>query len=311
MRVVFMGTPDFAVSSLNTLVKSCHSVELVITQPDKTGGRGHKLIVPPVKKAALEHGLWIFQPNSLKDHKTIEKIQLIKPDIIVVVAYGKILPKEVLEIPVFGCINIHASLLPKYRGAAPIQWAIIKGETETGITAMLMDAGLDTGDILIQRKIKIDKKDTASSLHDKLSLLGAEVLEKTLYLLERNELQPIKQEHEKATYAPMLRKEDGLIDWKQSADVVYNLVRGTNPWPGAYTFHNERRITILNGDPILNVKKGHHPGEVIDIVKNEGFVVSCGIGAFFVKQLKPSGRKAMTAAEYVRGYYLENGSVLG
>ena len=244
MRVVFMGTPDFAVPCLEALVNGGYDIAAVVTQPDKPVGRNQSVLKPPpVKEAALRLGIGnILQPESIRTPESVESIRAVEPDLIVTAAYGKILPKSVLDIPKHGCINVHASLLPKYRGAAPIQWALINGDASTGITTILMDEGMDTGDIFLMREIEIPPDMNAKELFNRLRALGAEVLLETLEALRNGTLTRTPQDHSKAVYVPMMTRETGLIDWNKSAVEIHNLVRGTNPWPGAYTFYRGKRL---------------------------------------------------------------------
>ncbi len=245
MKLVYMGTPQFAVLPLLSLVEAGHEVVAVVTRIDKPAGRGRALAAPAVKRAALERGLTVYQPKRVREPEFIETLRALGPDVIVVAAYGQILPREILTLPKYGCINIHASLLPAYRGAAPINWAIIRGETETGITIMQMDEGMDTGAILLQESIPIDPEDTAGTLTEKLSQLGAKMITTALPLIDSGKLTPTAQDSSKATLAPLLKKEDGLIDWERSAQEIHNRVRGMSPWPGAYTFLDGKIVKIL------------------------------------------------------------------
>ncbi len=302
-----MGTPEFALPSLRALIEK-EKVVAVVTQPDRPKGRGKVLTPPPVKELAVAHGIPVLQPHSLRDGKTVAEIGSYRPDLIVVVSYGKILPKTILEIPPYGCINVHASLLPKYRGAAPINWALINGEEETGVTIMQMDEGMDTGDILLQRAIPIEEDDDVETLSRRLSLLGAELLVEAIDLLKEGRLSPVPQDGAKATYAPLLKKEDGLIPWTWDAWKIKDFVRGMNPWPGAYTFWKGKRLKILKGVP-LNDGEGE-PGEVIR-VSREGIDVATGKGVFRVQRLQPEGKKEMKASEFIQGYRIHEGERFG
>ena len=248
LKVVFMGTPKFSVPSLDMLIREGYEVSAVITQPDKPKGRGKKLCCPPVKEYAEKQGIYVLQPEKINTAEFISLLKKIAPDILITVAYGKILPKGVLDIPQKGCVNVHASLLPKYRGAAPISWVIINGETKTGITTMLTDSGMDTGDILLKREIDVPNHITAGELHDKLSLLGAEVLKETLEGIKKGTIQRAPQNEAEATYAPMMKKETGSINWERSSKHIHNLIRGTNPWPGAFTSYNGNRVKIWRSE---------------------------------------------------------------
>ncbi|SHF20234.1 methionyl-tRNA formyltransferase [Caldanaerobius fijiensis DSM 17918] len=310
MKTVFMGTPDFAVPCLRVVAENT-DLALVVTQPDRPQGRGHKLKPPAVKEEAQKYGLKVIQPEKLKDnYEFLSMLKDIKPDLIVVVAYGKILRKEVLDIPVYGCVNVHASLLPKYRGAAPINWAIINGEKNTGITTMLMDTGLDTGDILLQESLDIEDEDTAGTLHDKLKVLGAKVLYDTLQMIESGKINRIPQDNSESTYAPMLDKNTGLIDWNKSAKDIVNLIRGTNPWPGAFTYYEGRVLKIWKAQVVESHKAGL-AGEVIMSDEKKGLVVCCGEGCISIQELQEPNSKKMSYMEYLRGHRIEEGKLLG
>lgn len=306
IRVVFMGTPDFAVPILDVLYKAEYNIVKIFTNEDKPVGRKQIITSSPVKCKGLECCLDICQPKNLKNEDVMIIIKDLKPDIIIVAAYGCILPASILNIPKFGCINVHGSLLPKYRGAAPIQQAIINGEQKTGITIMLMDSGIDTGDMLSQQELEIDITDTTLTLSNKLAQLGAELLINTLANLINNKITPIPQDNEKATYAPRLKKNDGLIDWSKKASNIYNLIRGVEPWPEAYTFFKEKALKIKWGNPIPLNETHFIPGQIIEITK-ENFKVACGHGAFIVTQVQPEGKKIMTTGEFIRGYRVNIG----
>ncbi|NLW24643.1 MAG: methionyl-tRNA formyltransferase [Clostridia bacterium] len=310
MRIVFMGTPTFAVNSLEQLTQAGHEIIAVITQPDRPKGRGKKLSPPPVKEKALELGLKVLQPEKVKDSIFIEKLQQLNPQVIVVVAFGQILPKAILDLPEYGCINVHASLLPRYRGPAPIHWAIINGETESGVTTMLMDEGLDTGDMLLKARVLIDQNMTTGELHDRLAILGGQVLVETLEKLEKNLLKPEPQNHELATYAPLLTKEHEKIDWKKSAVSVHNLVRGMNPWPGAYTFIEDRRIKIKETRLKDKLDLQGQPGEVLAIT-SEGLWVQTGDKPLLITKVQPSGKNEMSVNDFVNGYRIKPGQIFG
>jgi len=302
-----MGTPEFAVPSLKALIESGDEVVAVVTQPDKPRGRGLEVTPPPVKILAQKYGIPVLQPQKIKTEEFLKQLEELRPDIICVVAYGKILPKGILELPRYGCINVHASLLPKYRGAAPINWAIIRGEKVTGITTMKMDEGMDTGDILLQREVPIEDEDTAETLSHKLSLTGAEVLIETLNLLKEGKLKPIPQNHSQATYAPMLKKEDGEIDWGKTAEEIKNLVRGTLPWPGAYTFLDNKILKVYK----VRVVEGQgKPGEVIKSDK-ETLRVATGENALDILELQIEGGKRLDTATFLRGRKIREGTILG
>ncbi|MFV1950403.1 MAG: methionyl-tRNA formyltransferase [Nitrospinota bacterium] len=307
MKIIFMGTPDFAIPTLKSLIESRYNVVCVVTRPDRPKGRGRGLTPPPVKIAADSWGMPILQPESVKNNGFTDKLKGFKPDIIVVVAFGQILTGEILNIPIYGCINLHASLLPKYRGAAPINRAIINGEKITGITTMQMDKGMDTGDILLKREVEISSLDDAVTLHDRLSEIGAGAIIETLEMIELRTLCPISQDYEHASYAPKLKKEDGLIDWGKDSSGIYNLVRGVIPWPGAYTYHGEAKLKIWKVDSREGKESGKG-GEIMDI-RSDGIEVAAGKGSVIIKEIQPEGKKRMKAEEYIRGYKIEVGEV--
>ena len=304
-----MGTPDFAVPCLEALVKSEHEVVAVFTQPDKKRGRGYKLAPPPVKELALRHGIAVFQPETLNDEEVLRVISSLAPDLIVVVAYGKILPKAILALPERGCINVHGSLLPKYRGAAPIQCAVLNGENVTGVTTMYMDEGLDTGDILLRAETQIGENETSGELFDRLSVMGAQLLLETLQKLEKGDIIREKQDDQKASYAPLLNKSLSKIDWNKPAAEVHNLVRGLNPWPVAETTLDGKVLKIYKTKPVLLKDKAARQGEVVSLTP---FVVACGGGAAVeVLELQLESKKRMSSADFVRGYKLSVGATLG
>lgn len=303
-----MGTPDFAVPALKALHKNNNEIALVITQPDRPKGRGRKVAYPPVKTAAIQLGYRVIQPASVKTGEFEDLLKRQKPDIIVVVAFGHILPKNILELPNLATINIHASLLPKYRGPAPIHWAIIKGEKETGVTTMLMDEGMDTGNILLSSKIKISPDETAGSLHERLADLGADLLIKTLNSIETNGLDSIPQEHNQATYAPLLKKEDGQLDWKMPAADLDPFIRGMTPWPGAFTFHKNKRLKIFKAKPIPMEIDGP-PGTVIKGFPDE-LRVATGQGALSLMEIQAASGKRLLIKDFLRGFKILPGDVL-
>lgn len=307
MKAVFMGTPDFAVPSLQKMIDMNIEVTAVVTQPDKAKGRGKKVVYSPVKEKALEYELPVYQPVRIrKDEEFIHMLRTMAPDVIVVVAFGQILPKEVLDIPCLGCVNVHASLLPKFRGAAPIQWSIIAGEEKTGVTTMLMDVGLDTGDMLLKTEIPINPKETGGSLHDKLAAAGGELLEKTLSGLEAGTIVPEKQNDDEAgDYARMLDKELGHIDFNQPAVVIERLIRGLNPWPSAYTYLDGKTLKIWEAD-VLDRNYGCAYGQVAEVTR-DSIVVQTGIGALALKSLQLEGKKRMDTAAFLNGYTVEKG----
>ena len=306
MRVVFMGTPEFAAMPLKMLIKEKIDIRAVVTQPDRPVGRKRIITPPPIKTLALEYDIPVYQPKKVKEEHFINILASLKPDIITVVAFGQILPRRVLEIPKIGCINVHASLLPKYRGAAPIQWAIIKGEAVTGVTTMWMDESLDTGDMFLQELITIKEEWTSLDLFRELSHLGGDLLLKTLINIKSGK--PIRkpQDHEKSTYAPMLKKQDGEINWLKNTQEIYNLIRGTYPWPGAYTIRNGCEIKIWKARPYL-IGKEPVPGKVMGLIKNEGFLVGTGDGNILVTELQEAGGKRMKATEYLSGHNIHEG----
>ena len=306
--IIFMGTPDFAVPTLQTLIQNGYDVPLVVTQPDRPKGRGRKQVAPPVKIMALELGLEVLQPSTLRDEKFRHQIKQLQPDFFVVLAFGHILSENILQLPRLGTINIHASLLPKYRGPAPIQWAIIKGESQTGITTMLMDKGVDTGDILLSQKEPIFPEDTAATLHDRLAIRGAELLAKTLHGYASDRIKPIPQDHHKATYAPLLKKQDGHIRWQKPADELVALIRGMTPWPGAFTFHNKNRLKILKAVPIPE-NPTEPAGTILKTFPDE-LCVATTKGALSIIEIQGPSGKRLPIADFLRGYPLPAGTRL-
>ena len=304
MNIVFMGTPDFSVPCLKRLIDDGHNVQAVFTQPDRPKGRGNHLAPPPVKELALQHGIPVYQPEKLRKSDALEILKEISPQLIIVVAYGQILPQSIIELPQFGCINIHASLLPRYRGAAPIQWCVLNGEKKSGVTSMQMDAGLDTGDMLLSAECEIGENDTAEDLHDRLSVLGAEVMSKTIALLEKGELNPVKQDDSLSNYAPMLTKELCPIDWSEPAQQVHNKVRGLYSWPCATAELDGRTIKIHKTR--LCGKVNGKAGQVVESGKK--LIVACGDGqGVEIVALQAQGKKAMSAQDYMRGSPIEKG----
>ena len=309
MRIVFMGTPDFALPSLKALIGYHHLPVAVVTQRDRPKGRGHRSSPPPVKVAAEASGIPVLQPEKMNDGGFLQKLRDLNPDLIIVVAYGKILPPEVLNLPKFGCVNVHASLLPKYRGAAPIAWAIINGETQTGVTTMRMDQGLDTGDIYRSETVQITPIDTAGTLAARLSEIGAELLLKTIDGIERGSISSAPQDHSRATEAPLLRKENGEIDWSHPAERIASLVRGLDPWPGAYTFYEEElwKLWKVSIKGTMEPKKA---GEIIQV--NPDYIgIATGHGIVCIQELQPANAKRMSARQYLAGHDVEEGVVLG
>jgi methionyl-tRNA formyltransferase len=303
-----MGTPDFAAPALQALIQNGYHVPLVVTQPDRPKGRGRKSVAPPVKKKALEFNLEVLQPSTLKGEKFRDQIRQLQPDFLVVVAFGHILSENILRLPKLGTINIHASLLPKYRGPAPVQWAIINGESQTGITTMLMDKGVDTGDILLTRKETIFADDTAATLHDRLAGGGAKLLIETLEGYANETIKPIPQDHSSATYAPLLKKQDGRIRWHEPADKLAAFIRGMIPWPGAFTFHNENRLKILKAASIPQ-KITEPAGTVLKAFPDE-LRVATAKGALSILEIQGPSGKRLSIADFLRGYPLPAGTRL-
>lgn len=308
MGIIFMGTPVFALPSLRLLHENGEDILSVVTQPDRPSGRGQTLAPPPVKTMALEYGLPVHQPRRIKDESFIQFLRESKAEMVVVVAFGQIIPKEILGLPRYECINLHASLLPKYRGAAPINWAIIKGEEETGVTTMLMDEGVDTGPHYLQKNIPIAKDDTAGTLSEKLARIGADLLVETIRKIRTREIEPKPQRGE-PSYAPVLKKEDGLIDWKKRAVDIYNQIRGMDPWPGAYTYHKGEAWKIWKGSIIYNGIE-ESPGRITEITK-EGIKVSTGEWSLLITEIQLENRKRMAVKEYLQGHRISAGEQLG
>lgn len=312
MKVIFMGTPEFSVGTLEALLEAGHEVVLAVTQPDKPKGRGKEMQFPPVKEAALRHGIEVYQPKKIREKECIEKLSCYKADIMVVIAFGQILPKEILEMTPYGCVNVHASLLPKYRGAAPIQWAVINGEKESGVTTMQMDEGLDTGDMLLKTAIVLDEKETGGSLHDKLAEAGAKLCVETLKKLEEGSIRPEKQGESPTAYARMLDKAMGKIDWEKDAVSIERLIRGLNPWPSAYTTWENKTMKIWDASVIWETpgEQTAQPGE-ITAVSRQDFTVKTGNGSLIIKELQIPGKKRMDAGSFLRGYQIKEGMKLG
>ena len=329
MKIIFMGTPDFACPPLLTLIKSKHDIVGVVTQPDRRKGRGMKISFSPIKELSLRNNLNIYQPSNINDPEFIDLLRKISPDLIAIVAFGQILSKEILRLPEYGCINLHPSLLPKYRGAAPIPWAIFTGEEKTGVTTFYLSEKVDSGDIILQREEKIREDDTTATLSKRLAKVGSELLMETIDKIEKKEAARIPQDKEKATYASRLKKEDGLIDWKKSAPQIERLVRAMDPRPGAYTYVQgpsahlaktdgrtkvQSQLKIWKAEVISDVRYQisdiRQPGEVVEIIK-EGMVVACGEGFSLVKEVQPPGKKRMSASSFSSGYRIKTGSILG
>ena len=310
LRIVFMGTPDVAVPCFNILKAHGHQMVMVVTQPDRPKGRGSKICCPPVKDAAecMEVPCEVFQPESVKNALSADKIRSVSPDLLVVVAFGQILPQEILDIPTYGAINVHASLLPKYRGPAPIQWAILNGETETGITTMKMDAGLDTGDILRQTKTLISQAETAETLHDRLSQMGAVTLIETLNALQDQSLTSTAQNPSEATYAPMLKREDGRIDWRKPAVEIERWIRGMTPWPGAFTFIGKNRLKVFKAE-VLTIPSGAEPGMVLPGFQGD-LRIATGRGVLSILEIQSASSRRMSVRDYLRGHDIPQGTRL-
>lgn len=306
MRIVFMGTPDFAVPSLQALIDAGHDVCAVYTQPDKPQGRKQILTAPPVKTLALEHDIPVFQPNTLKNEDEQARLRELAPEVIIVVAYGKLLPKAVLDIPPHGCINVHGSLLPRWRGAAPIQWAVIAGDEMAGVTTMQMAEGLDTGDMLLTYETKVGEKETAGELFDRLAQSGAELLTETLVKL--NDITPRPQDDAQSCYAHMLDKQMAVIDWSKSAHEIDCLIRGLNPWPIALTTLSGERLKVFAAE---KANGNGEPGTVLEADPKKGLIVACGEGALGLTEIQLVGGKRMKATDFLRGHAIEVGTKLG
>lgn len=309
MKVVFMGTPEFAVPTLLALHNENVEISAVITQPDKPKGRGKLIVAPQVKTASLQLGLYVLQPKSVKEAEFIELLNKINPEIIIVVAFGQILPNEILGMPRYGCINVHASLLPKLRGAAPINRSIINGDKITGITTMYMDTGLDTGDIILQKSMEIGKEETAGGLHDRLSILGADTLIETIKAIKVGKSIRTPQNHGEATYAPMLTKETGKIDWSQKATRIKNLIRGTDPWPGAYSFYDGNMFKIFDAEAFAEDTLNNDYGMICDVEK-EYISIKCKWGFLKIREIQFQNKKRMSIEAYLRGNKILRGKFL-
>ncbi len=305
-----MGTPRFAVPSLEILSNRGEEIAAVVTRPDKPSGRGQQVVPSPVKACALRRGFSLLQPAKMKDAGFLGELKRLNADLVVVVAFGRILPAEVLKIPRLGCVNLHASLLPKYRGAAPIQWAVINGETETGVTTMVMDEGMDTGPILLQEKTAIPEEETAGRLAERLSVLGSELLARTVKELGEGALKALPQDDSQASLAPMLKKEDGRIEWTRQARPIYNLIRGADPWPGAFTHYQGRRWRILRARIIDAERRFESPARILQVEKDEVHVATGG-GILAILELQPENGRRMTVREYLAGHAVRPGALLG
>ncbi|CAK7000874.1 MAG: Methionyl-tRNA formyltransferase [Peptostreptococcus russellii] len=308
MRIIFMGTPDISVDSLERIIADGHDVCAVVTQPDRPKGRGKKLAMSPVKEVALKHGLKVMQPQKASDSEFIEELKSLEPELIVVIAYGQILKKELLEIPKYGCVNVHVSLLPKLRGAAPINWSIINGDVKTGVTTMFMDEGLDTGDIIMTKEFELDDEITAGELHDWMMQEGAKVLSETIKSIEDNSYTRTKQDDSLSTYAPMMDKNLGHIDFSKDAIDIHNLVRGTIPWPGAWCNSDYGKMKIWK-TKVIDKESKELAGTVIGVSK-DGLEVSCGSKSLLIIDLQMPNKKRMPVSEYIKGNTIEKGTIL-
>ncbi len=306
MKIIFMGTPDFSVPTLDAIKKDGNEIVLVVTQPDKKKGRKGILTPPPVKEWAVKNNISIFQPVKLREKQNIEELEKYEADVIVVAAFGQILPKEVLDMPKYGCINVHASLLPKYRGASPIQWAILNGDDETGVTTMQMGVGLDDGDILLQKKVPISSEDTGGSLFDKLSKVGADLLVETLHRIEKNDIVRIPQDDEKATHVGLIKKDFGILSFDEENKYILNKIRALNPWPSAFTFYKDKMVKIWKAKSVSFNNKGYEYGDLVVENKDELLVVTRN-GAISILELQEEGKKRIKAADFLRGHKIEKG----
>ncbi|MGN0353395.1 MAG: methionyl-tRNA formyltransferase [Roseburia sp.] len=308
MRVIFMGTPDFAVGTLEEIIKAGHEVVLVVSQPDKQKGRGKTVQPTPVKECALAHGIEVYQPKRVRENECVEYLRSYQPDIIVVVAFGQIVSREILDMPKYGCINVHASLLPKYRGAAPIQWAVLNGDKVSGVTIMHMDEGIDTGDMILQKEIVLDKEETGGSLFDRLAVVGAELCVEAMAALENGTAKDIPQDSEKATHVGKISKEMGSIDWTKSAEEIERLIRGLNPWPSAYTRIGDKTLKIWKAEIVSDEQKAE-PGCIVAVTK-DAMEIQTGTGILALKEVQLEGKKRMTTDAFLRGYQVEEGTYL-
>lgn len=316
MKIVFMGTPEYAAGALEALIEDGYDISAVVTQPDKPKGRSKELKAPPVKECALRHGIEVLQPVRVKTPEAIAKLAEYEADVFIVAAFGQILSQEILDMPRLGCINIHASLLPRYRGCSPIQHVLIDGEEETGITIMQMDAGIDTGDMLYKKKIKIAPEDTFETLHDKLMVLGGEAITEALPLIESGQIKPCKQKDEDSSYAPMIDKSMGKINFAKEAVVIDRLIRGMNPWPSAYTYYQGKQLKIWKAVPVDLAQEDKNgigkavPGEIIAVTKDY-VEVQTGVGTLQVYELQSEGRKRMSTHDFLLGVKMQAGEMLG
>jgi len=308
MKIVFMGTSNFAVPILESLIKN-YEVSAVVSQPDKPKGRGKKVLFTPVKETAVKNNITVYQPEKIKDENFIKELFKINADLFVVVAYGQKLPETILNMPKYGCINVHGSLLPKYRGAAPIQWAIINGEKVTGITIMYMAESLDTGDIILKKEVEILPAETYGSVHDKMSAVGAETIIEAIKMIEQGNVKREKQDDKLSSYAHKIEKENCLINWNKNSKDIVNLIRGLNPNPCAYTFYNNEMFKIYNAQEIQYSRNAEN-GEIIDIDKKIGFIVKTADSAVIIKEIQAKGGKRMNCSDYLRGHEIKRGIIL-
>lgn len=308
LRIIFMGTPDFAAATLKALIDGPDEVVALVTQPDRAKGRGKKLTPPPTKVLAESFGIPVLQPTKIKTEEFHNGLLTYRPDLIVVAAYGRILPKSLLELAPLGCINVHGSLLPQYRGAAPIQWSIINGDKETGVTIIQMNEGMDTGDILLKATLKTAPDETAGSLFNKLEELGSATLLKAIKGLQDGTLIPVAQNHDQATVAPMLKKDDGLIDWQKDAKELERLIRGLDPWPSAYCFLDSKRLRLFNPE-VLHKESDAQPGTVLQADKR-GIFIACGTNTLLIKEIQPEGKKRMAVESFLCGHPIAAGTLL-
>ena len=307
MRVIFMGTPDFAVGTLEAIIEAGHEVVLAVTQPDKPKGRSASLQFPPVKECAIAHNIPVFQPVKIREQKNIDELKKYDPDIIIVVAFGQIVSKEILDMPRYGCVNVHASLLPKYRGAAPIQWAVINGDEMTGVTTQRMDVGVDTGDIIETAQLRIAEDETGGSLFDKLAMVGAKLCVSTMEKIEKGEATYTPQKEEEATHTRKIEKELGNVDWSKPAKEIECLIRGLNPWPSAYTHLNGKNLKLWQAG-VVDENSALKPGTIVKVTKNE-ILVQTGAGMLSLLEVQLEGKKRMPVDAFLRGYPLEEKTV--
>ena len=312
MKIVFMGTSDFAVPALRLIIESDEEVVGIVTRPDRPKGRGRKLVGPPIKHLVKDKGIKLFQPVHVKDESFISELRKLTPDVIAVVSFGRILSRSILAIPSLGCVNLHASLLPEYRGAAPINWAIMNGDSVTGVTTILMDEGMDTGDILLQWKEKIEDNDTAGSLHNRLAKRGADLLLETLQRLNKEDVSPFPQNNSKATMARMLKKEDGLIDWRKESTRISNQVRGLTPWPGTFTYLHGKMLKVLKSTAQEGETNNFIPGTIVS-TGEKSIKVSTGQGFLLIEEVQLQDHKRMEVSDFLRGHgrKIKTGTILG